>query len=242
MVLREADFGAEDKEGLAEIRKLDEFAALENEEIVRFLRARRYNIAATTKMLRNHVAWLEKYRPREVQMESLEIAIRSGSWRMWGRDKKGHPILFVDVGKWNPQDYDIDYYIRMCAWFLLRAVEMQPEGISSTVVVFDMSGWQLRFGYYMSYVQKLLDAQQNHAPETLEAVYLTHVPWIFQQAWKIIRPWIDERTAAKISFVSDDQIAPLLSERIDQEVLPREYGGSADMPGVPNVPGYPNYE
>ena len=84
---------------------------------------------------------------------------------------------------------------------------------------------------------------QEHYPERLRAVLLVGTPGIFYATWRLIKPWLDPVTAAKVHFLpsqSDAQAAALL-QHVDAAVLPACYGGAlqaGDMP-VPGLKGEP---
>lgn len=57
-------------------------------------------------------------------------------------------------------------------------------------------------------------------------------PWIFSGAWKLIKPWLEERTVNKISIMSSGFL-PTLLENIDDAQLPVELGGHAPAQNGP---------
>lgn len=65
-------------------------------------------------------------------------------------------------------------------------------------------------------------------PETMNKMYIVNGPRFFSATWKLIKSWIDPRTASKVEVVSSRKIweAKLL-EIIDEEQLPSDYGGKA---------------
>ena len=65
-------------------------------------------------------------------------------------------------------------------------------------------------------------------PETLNKMMIINAPAFFTMTWKIVRGWIDERTASKIEVIGTDQkrIFKKLSKIIDPSDLPADYGGS----------------
>lgn len=92
---------------------------------------------------------------------------------------------------------------------------------------------------------------QNYYPERLGKVFLIHVPYIFMKVWKIIYPFIDQKTKKKVCsqhhpnlslslfsfldhfcnapmqfiFVEDKNLKATLLEDIDEGQLPEIYGG-----------------
>jgi hypothetical protein len=56
-------------------------------------------------------------------------------------------------------------------------------------------------------------------------VLLIHVPYMFMAAWKMVYPFIDERTRKKFVFVADKDLHSTLLDAIDESQLLEEYGG-----------------
>jgi len=63
-------------------------------------------------------------------------------------------------------------------------------------------------------------------PETLNRVIVVNAPSFFSMTWRIIRSWIDSRTASKIEiFTSTKKAHKRLLEIVDKNELPSDYGG-----------------
>ena len=75
---------------------------------------------------------------------------------------------------------------------------MLRHGTTTSVLVFDVSGWALWHIKYLNYVKQLVDIVQSHYPERLERALLLNVPTLFYAAWKMISPWIDPHTRDKV--------------------------------------------
>ncbi|CAJ1950039.1 unnamed protein product [Cylindrotheca closterium] len=65
-------------------------------------------------------------------------------------------------------------------------------------------------------------------PETMNKMYIVNGPRFFSATWKMIKGWIDPRTASKVEVVSSrDKWEEKLRQIIDVEQLPSDYGGKA---------------
>ena len=65
-------------------------------------------------------------------------------------------------------------------------------------------------------------------PETLNKLIVVNAPSFFTMTWKVIRNWIDARTANKVEiYSSKTKWQPRLLELISSDQLPGDYGGSA---------------
>jgi len=66
-------------------------------------------------------------------------------------------------------------------------------------------------------------------PETMSKMIVVNVPRFFALTWRIIKGWIDPRTAGKVDLISSrSQGEKRLLELVDVDQLPSDYGGNAE--------------
>ena len=66
-------------------------------------------------------------------------------------------------------------------------------------------------------------------PETMNKMIIVNAPRFFSVTWKLIKGWLDPRTANKIELFSSTTAAQKkLRELIEHDQLPKDYGGSAE--------------
>ncbi|XP_019266572.1 PREDICTED: patellin-4-like isoform X2 [Nicotiana attenuata] len=90
------------------------------------------------------------------------------------------------------------------------------------------------FGYANSDARAYIGALsilQDCYPERLEKILGVHIPYLFWTLWKIISPFIDNKTKKKIIFVENKRLMTTLLQDIDESQIPEIYGGK--MPLVP---------
>lgn len=64
-------------------------------------------------------------------------------------------------------------------------------------------------------------------PETLNKMFIINSPIFFTASWKIIRGWLDPRTAGKVEVISSRKSwEKALLNYIDADELPSDYGGT----------------
>ena len=71
---------------------------------------------------------------------------------------------------------------------------------------------------------------QDYYPEVLGKMFIINSPTLFSIAWKVIRPWIDERTQKKITIEGSKYQAKLL-QIVAPENLPDFLGGTCSCQG-----------
>ena len=80
------------------------------------------------------------------------------------------------------------------------------------------------------YVSAAASIGQDRYPETMGKFYIINASWAFSAVWAIIRPWLDEVTAAKVEIVGGGYKEALLKQ-IPKENLPKEFGGECQCVG-----------
>ena len=94
-----------------------------------------------------------------------------------------------------------------------RAVPQEEK----IVIILDLKGFTMTNMDFEG-TKLLIDLLQKKFPENLGNLHILNSPFIFQACWKIIKPWIDKRTAKKVCFVNTEQ----LNEYVDISTLPEE--------------------
>ncbi len=74
-------------------------------------------------------------------------------------------------------------------------------------------------------------ADQNFYPESLYKLFVVNTPALISVAWRLISPWIDARTRAKIVFLKPHETAAELLQHIHEEDLPVDLGGKCECEG-----------
>ena len=85
------------------------------------------------------------------------------------------------------------------------------------VAIFDFKGWGPR-NIDMGIVQQVIGISQKYYPERLALSLMINVPVVFSSFWGLIKPLLDERTAAKVHFLSAEGAATFLPKLIDRAV------------------------
>ncbi|XP_021286472.1 random slug protein 5-like isoform X2 [Herrania umbratica] len=181
----------------------------------RFLRARDLDVEKASAMFLKYLKWRRNFVPNgSISPSEVAHEIEQNKMFLQGSDKKGRPIAVV-----------------------LGARHFQHKGGAEEfkrqekfVVIGDLEGW----GYANSDIRAYLAALslvQDYYPERLEKLFIVHAPYIFMTAWKIVYPFIDNKTRKKIVFVGNKTLKSTLLDEIDESQLPETYGGK--LPLVP---------
>ncbi|KAL8230462.1 hypothetical protein R6Q57_000240 [Mikania cordata] len=201
--------------------------------IRRFLRARDMDIDKACAMFLKHLKWRKTFIPNgSISVSEVQNEIAQNKMFMQGSDKLGRPITVVFGGKHfcNKKGGVEELNSRLIVINNLSNVNIIriPTGQEKFVVIGDLQGW----GYSCSDIHGYLAALsilQDYYPERLGKMFILHVPYVFMAAWKMVYPFIDEKTKEKIVFVENKQLKSTLLKDIDENQLPEIYGGNLKL-------------
>jgi len=132
------------------------------------------------------------------------------------RDFKGRPIVHIAVRKHIANENDLEKMTKFTIYMLELTFERIDESvIDNMCIVFDMKGFGMANMDYQ-YIKKLIWLLGKYYPERLGVCLVLNSPVLFSGCWTVIRPWLNDHTASKVTFVSGDQLA----EYMNPDALP----------------------
>lgn len=195
--------------------------------LLRFLRARKFDLEKADRMFQHHLTWRDRILPSSLTPNDISQVLGCGVARFGPYSRDGQPVLIVKVGNFDPNMFDsVELFTKYCAFFFERGKSKLVGGGDKAILFFDMAGWSLRkhaTPYTLKLVGELINVIQTQNPERLSKCVLFNTPMLFNGTWKVIKQLLDPVVAAKILFVTD---VDKIREFVDAEVLPVEYGGN----------------
>ncbi|GJQ83375.1 hypothetical protein Trydic_g18157 [Trypoxylus dichotomus] len=217
--------------------------------LLRWLRARSWDVEAAEKMLRTNLEWRKEWDLDELVKswqppEPLASHYPSG---LSGFDKEGYPIYIVPMGNLDmigllhttsKQDM-IRLTIKTLEEILLEA---ERNGVTQLVAIFDLENFNLRQFAWKPAVElviTLLQSYEANYPEILKVCYIINAPKLFALAYAVVKKFINEYTQSKIKIYKQESTKwqTHLFEHVSPDNLPKCYGGSmVDPDGDPRCP------
>lgn len=214
--------------------------------LLRFLRARKWDVAAAKQMLAECERWRRDFGVDELvahfNFEEKKQVDEIYPQFYHKTDKEGRPVYIerlgtVDIGKLRKITTEqrqlqclVFEYEKMLKERFPKCSEAIGHPVETSCTILDLSGvGLLQFYQVQGYVQKAAHIGQNYYPETMGKFYIVNAPWLFSKVWGVIKPWLDPVTVAKIHIPSDAKKA--LLEQIPAENLPYDLGGLCRCPG-----------
>ena len=219
--------------------------------LLRFLRARKWNLAEAEKMLRSNLEYRmtcdvpalssisklgEVFGNPDVKLEDIAQFYPHATI---GFDIQGRPVTYKLWGTfevWNLKKMTtLDNLIRFHIWEQEHLFDQMLEWSTergyhceTITAIIDIKGMRLRqiTKDFLYLVKHMANVDQNHYPERMGCTYIINCPSMFSMVWKGIVPWLDKNTAAKIKILaSEKDWKPVLHEHIGIDQLPPLYGG-----------------
>ncbi|KAI6042630.1 CRAL/TRIO domain-containing protein [Pisolithus marmoratus] len=215
-------------------------ASHDDTTLMRFLRARQYNIANAQKQFADTEAWRKRHDIdnlyKDFSVNEMESAKRFYPRWTGRRDKHGHPVYVFRLASLDEslrKELDVLSPERRYQRIVVLHETMMrfpSTPVSSVTTIIDLGNvslstmWALR-----SHLQQASTMATAHYPETLDSTVIINSPAFFPTVWSWIKGWFDEGTRRKIHVLGKNP-GDFLRQLIATEDLPAVYGG--ELPWV----------
>ncbi|CAI8619288.1 unnamed protein product [Vicia faba] len=203
--------------------------------IRRFLRARDLDVEKASTMFLKYLKWRHSFVPNgSISLSQVPNEIADDKVFVQGRDKIGRPIFVVFGGKHFQKKNGLEEFKRFVVYVLDKLCASMVHGQEKFVGIAELKGW----GYSNSDVRGYISALsilQDYYPERLGKFFILHAPYIFMKVWKMVYPFIDNKTRKKIVFVENKKVKSTLVEEIDENQLPEIYGGNLQLVAIQDI-------
>eukprot|EP00455_Lapot_gusevi_P014478 TRINITY_DN1722_c0_g1_i13.p1 TRINITY_DN1722_c0_g1~~TRINITY_DN1722_c0_g1_i13.p1 ORF type:complete len:280 (-),score=76.31 TRINITY_DN1722_c0_g1_i13:140-979(-) len=91
--------------------------------------------------------------------------------------------------------YHMEYKYR-----LVNRLSREQNRLVCSTKLMDLHGLGMKHlkSSCINMLKAIIKVSQDNYPEMLNKLIVVNVPWFFNVAWKIVKPWLNERTLAKI--------------------------------------------
>ncbi|XP_068562491.1 SEC14-like protein 2 isoform X2 [Cebidichthys violaceus] len=223
---------------------LPDLPAQHDHYLLRWLRARSFNVQKAEVMIRKHLEFRRKMNVDSIisDWKPPEVIEQYVSGGMCGFDREGSPIWYDVIGPLDPkglllsatkQDFmktkirHTEVLHRECR----RQSEKLGQNIEAVSLIYDCEGLGLKHVWkpaVETYGEILTMFEENY-PEGLKRVFLIKAPKMFPMAYNLIKHFLCEETRRKI-IVLGSNWQEVLRKHIDPEQLPVVYGGTLTDP------------
>ncbi|KAF9930764.1 hypothetical protein FBU30_011300 [Linnemannia zychae] len=167
--------------------------------LLRYLRSKKWNLQETKQAVQDTMLWRDQYRPNVPDKDALWVETAAGKLYVSGFDMESRPLLYMKPRLENTAASPSQ--IRHVVYHLEIAIALMPEGVEKLCIIIDFAGSSMTKNPGVAMAREIINVLGNHYPERLEKGYIIHAPWFFFPFFKLISPFIDPVTKAKINFV-----------------------------------------
>jgi len=221
-------------------------ARMDDAALLRFLRARKFDVAKAKEMLLDAEQWRIDFKVDDL-VQNFEFKEKAEVNKYYPQfyhktDRDGRPIYIEQLGKLDiPALYScttperqlqrlVHEYERSLLHRLPACSRDSGHPVETYCTILDLGNISISSFYRVKdYVMQASSVGQNRYPETMGKFFIINVPWTFSAVWSIIKPWLDEVTVKKINILSGAYRDELLKQ-IPIENLPKQFGGECDCP------------
>jgi len=239
----------------AALIKLRRELVLENEFIperhddhllLRFLRARRFDVAKSKDMLLNCEKWRKEFKVDELTKsftfpESEKVAKLYPQF-YHKTDRLGRPVYVEQLGKLNVKElFNVTTVERMQQKLVVEyektiltrfaaCSKISGKNIEQSCTILDLDGVSLMSsGQVLSIIREISKIGQDYYPELLGTMFIVNAPMLFSSVWSLIKPFLDENTVKKIHILGSSYKTKLF-EYVDPENCPEVLQGKSPVP------------
>ena len=227
--------------------KLEETGETPDDTLLqRWLEYKQNDVEATADALSAHAAWRIAFitEARLVAAQrglppthhrlpegSVSEELSANKVFLQGHDRYGHPVVVIKAAGHDMRTRDLTETNRLIAYTLDNAslagdLSKDPNGRLCCII--DLLGLAPRNCDYKALLA-IFEMLQSQYPERLATLFFIDAPFIFWGVWRIVSPFVPERTRAKLKFISGEAGRDELRERMERSVLPKEWGGDAEL-------------
>jgi len=217
--------------------------------LLRFLRARKWNIPAAKEMLAKTEEWRKKEDVDNIANFDFSEKIEVDKYypKYYHKmDKAGRPVYIEVLGKLNTKelkkittkDRQIKALVKEYEKFTNERLPACSKAVGHPVetctTILDLNNVGLMAFYEVSdYIAEAANIGQNYYPERMGKFYIINAPMMFSGTWTVVKRWLDPVTVSKIKIIgrNKDTVRKELLEEIPAENLPVEFGGMCQCAG-----------
>uniref|UniRef100_A0A8W8NGF0 CRAL-TRIO domain-containing protein n=2 Tax=Magallana TaxID=2171616 RepID=A0A8W8NGF0_MAGGI len=198
--------------------------------LLRFLRAKKFEYDRAYNLLVSHFQ-MKKENPKlfeNLRPSAVKHVLEAGvTGVLPHRDKEGRRVIIFRPGLWDPSRFPIDDVFRTNLLTLSKIIQDEESQINGILMIMDLKrvGWKHVKNISPLYSKRMMSLLQDAFPARFKGLHYLNEPAVFDYIFAIVKQFMKEKTVSRLHFHGKN--VQELTEFIDPEYLPEEYGGKA---------------
>ena len=217
---------------VAHFKSLIEFSLPEffcDEELLRILIGSKFDKKKALKALESAIDWREANLRNSYATLHPRVAhlLNQGSIYIHGRDHRYRPILCINVGRMNLNNYSIEEYCDLVCFHLEYMIQnmLMPGQVENWIVITDLCSLGIS-SLPKSELKKIIKVLQDNFRCRMIVNYVINAPRTISWIWNFVKGFLEHHTANKIKIKRESTAKEMLTH-IAANQLEQKYGGSA---------------
>ncbi|KAK1292111.1 hypothetical protein QJS10_CPB17g00436 [Acorus calamus] len=215
-----------------------------SETLLRFLKAREWNIPKAHKMLVDCLNWriqneIDSILTKPIVPTDLYRSVRDSQLiGLSGYTREGLPVIAIGVGLSTFDKASVNYYVQSHIQIneyrdrviLPAATKQYGQYIGTCVKILDMTGLRLSALSQIKLLTIISTVDDLNYPEKTDTYYIVNVPYVFSACWKVVKPLLQERTRRKVQVLQGcgrDELLKIMDYASLPHFCRREGSGSS---------------
>ncbi|KAG2454658.1 hypothetical protein HYH02_000498 [Chlamydomonas schloesseri] len=210
--------------------------------LLKFLRARQWNVAAAVTMLVNCLRWRRDFDVASLSLEAFPQQLAAAG-QLTGHDRAGNPVTYnyygtgVDLNSVMGSPGGVATFVRWRVRLMEQAVAALDweRGVEHVTQVHDYAGasmFRMDAGVKAA-SREIIRLFQDNYPELLSAKLFLNVPRVMEFLFGVFSGLADAATRAKFTMASPARAATVLFTYVDPVQVPARFGGFLESFGIP---------
>ncbi|CAM4502321.1 unnamed protein product [Lepidochelys olivacea] len=203
--------------------------ALTDSFLLRFLRARDFDLPLAWKLLKNYHKWRAECPELSANLQPCSILnlLHAGYHGVLrSRDPRGSKVLIYRIGRWDPKTftaYDVFRVSLITSELIVKERETQRNGVKA---IFDLQGWLFAHAFQISptVAKRIAAVLTDSFPLKVRGIHLINEPLFFHPVFALIKPFLTDKIKERVYMHGSNYIQSL-TQHFPASILPQEYGG-----------------